>query len=579
MTIFEVLVIKYKMRRYCFLIFIAVISGCNGYRIKHPGSISEGPGLISRNGIVVSANSEASRIGAEILSKGGNAIDAAVATGFALAVCYPEAGNIGGGGFMLIRLADGTTEIIDYREKAPLGASRDMYLDGSDNVIVGSSTETRLASGVPGSVDGMIEAHKKYGRLPFKDIIQPAIDLAENGYIIGDGQANSFNSARKEFADRNVKMPALVKDSLWKEGDIVKQSELAATLRQIRDKGREGFYSGRVAEMIVSEMKRGNGLITIKDIESYRPVWRRPLVGKYHNYTVITAPPPSGGGIALLQMLMMVDKYKLNESGFHSISSMHLMIEAERRAFADRSFFAGDPDFVSIPVDKLISKEYISERMSSFNADKASLSTDIAHGEPEKKASEETTHYSVTDREGNAVSTTTTLNGTFGNCIFVDGSGFLLNNEMDDFSVKPGFPNMYGLTGGEANSIEPGKRMLSSMTPTIILRDGKLFLVTGSPGGSTIPTTVFQVVVNSVDFGMNIQEAVDAARFHHQWMPDLVYLENNSFDSVTARKLECLGHHLTTRSHIGSVNAIMMLDNGSFQGGADRRGNNSAASY
>jgi len=567
------------MRKYCYLIFIALLAGCNSNNFKPGKRIQEGAGLISKNGMVVSANYEASRIGALILEKGGNAIDAAVATGFALAVCYPEAGNIGGGGFMLIRLADGRTDIIDYREKAPLGASRNMYIDPAGNVISRSSTDTHLASGVPGSVDGMLEAHRKYGRLPFSEIIQPAIDLAENGYIIKSPQAYSFNRARKEFTDRNSKKPALVKDSLWKEGDLVRQPDLAATLRLIRDKGHEGFYTGKVAEMIVREMDRGHGLITMKDLDSYKSVWRTPLEGKYHNYTVITAPPPSGGGIALLQMLTMVEKYKLSESGFHSVATMHLMIEAERRAFADRSFFAGDPDFVKIPVDKLIRGEYLSGRMSSFKADKASLSSEIAHGSPEKEASEETTHYSVTDREGNAVSTTTTLNGSFGNCIFVEGAGFLLNNEMDDFSVKPGFPNMYGLTGGEANSIEPGKRMLSSMTPTIILKDEKLFIVTGSPGGSTIPTTVFQVVVNAVDFGMNMQESADAGRFHHQWMPDLVYLENNSFDSITIRKLEGLGHHLTTRSYIGSVNAIMKLNDGSFQGGADRRGNNSAASY
>jgi len=326
-------------------------------------------------------------------------------------------------------------------------------------------------------------------------------------------------------------------------------------------------------------MKRGHGLITEEDLNNYRSVWRKPLEAEYHGYIVITAPPPSGGGIALLQMLSMIEKQKLSEMGFHSAASVHLMIEAERRAFADRSFFAGDPDFVSVPVDKLLEKEYLSGRMSTFSVEKASRSSEIAHGTTQLQTSEETTHYSVADREGNAVSTTTTLNGTFGNSIFVDGAGFLLNNEMDDFSVKPGFPNMYGLTGGEANSIEPGKRMLSSMTPTIIIKDGNLFMVTGSPGGSTIPTTVFQVVVNAIDFGMNIQESVDSGRFHHQWIPDIVYVENNSINSITVRKLEAMGHLLRTRSYIGSVNAIMKLNDGSFQGGADRRGNNSAASY
>lgn len=565
--------------KFCFLIFLLLAAGCVSNSVSRQDKISEGQGIISGNGMVVSAHHEASKVGVEILKKGGNAIDAAVATGFALAVCYPEAGNIGGGGFMLIRMADGKTDVIDYREKAPLAASRDMYLDESGNYINGSSTDTHLASGVPGSVDGLLEVHRKYGKLPFSEVIQPSIELAEGGFKISAGQARSFNSARNNFIERNPTLPALVKDSLWREGDIFKQPELASTLKLIRDKGRDGFYKGQVASLIIREMSRGHGLITERDLNEYRSVWRKPIEGNYEGYRIITAPPPSGGGITLLQMLSMVANHSLKESGYHSPSCVHLIIEAERRAFADRSFFAGDPDFVNFPVAGLLDSGYLSARMSDFKIDKASLSAEITHGSPLKNESEETTHYSVVDKDGNAVATTTTLNGTFGNCIVVEGAGFLLNNEMDDFSVKPGFPNMYGLIGGEANSIAPGKRMLSSMTPTIIEKEGKLFMVAGSPGGSTIPTTVFQVVVNAIDFGMNIQDAVNAGRFHHQWIPDMVFVEKNSIDSISIGKLERMGHVFRTRSQMGSVNAIMRLKEGSFQGGADQRGNNAAAGY
>jgi gamma-glutamyltranspeptidase/glutathione hydrolase len=565
--------------KYCSLIFLVLLPGCKINSDNKSGRIVEGRGITSGNGMVVSAHHVASLIGVEILKKGGNAVDAAVATGFALAVCYPEAGNIGGGGFMLIRLADGKTEVLDYREKAPLEASRDMYLDSSGKVIDGSSTDTHLASGVPGSVDGLIEAHKKYGRLPFREVIQPAIDIAEKGYPLTIFQANSLNYARKDFIERNRKQPALAGESIWKAGDLLKQPDLAETLKLIREKGRDGFYSGSVASMIINEMKRGKGLITEEDLVQYHSIWRKPLEGRYHGFTIITAPPPSGGGITLLQMLSMVENRNLKSYGFHSATAVHIMVEAERRAFADRSFFAGDPDFVSIPVDRLLSMDYLNERMADFKSDKATLSSDILHGTPEKKLPEETTHYSVTDSEGNSVSTTTTLNGSFGSCIVVEGAGFLLNNEMDDFSVKPGFPNMYGLTGGEANSIIPGKRMLSSMTPSIILKDGKIYMVAGSPGGSTIPTTVFQTIINVLDFGMNIQQSVDTGRFHHQWMPDLIYVENNAIDSITTHKLEDMGYYLRTRGPIGSVNAIVKLSDGVFQGGADKRGNNSAAGY
>jgi gamma-glutamyltranspeptidase/glutathione hydrolase len=565
------------MNKYFLLLTSAVIlSSCGSGSNKNAPDIIEGQGIVAEKGMVVSAHPESSRIGVHILKKGGNAIDAAVATELALAVCYPEAGNIGGGGFMVIRTSDGRADAIDYREKAPQKASRDMFLDGSGNVISNISTDTHLASGVPGTIDGILSAQAKYGKLAFSEVIQPAIDLAENGFLLPPGQVRSLNSNRKAFLERNLSRPAFVKDSLWKDGDILKQPELAATLRLIRDKGRDGFYSGMVAEMISEEMKRGNGIITTRDLNDYKAVWRTPLTGFYRGYRIITIAPPSSGGVTLLQLLGLCEKYPLQEMGFHSAPAIHLIIEAERRSFADRAEFLGDPDFVNIPVKQLLDKEYLAERMRSFNTEKASLSSEIGHGQPEGFVSEETTHYSVVDALGNAVSATTTLNGSFGNSIVVRGAGFLLNNQMDDFSSKPGFPNMYGLVGGEANSIRPGKRMLSSMTPTIVEKDGKLFMVVGSPGGSTIATSVFQVIINAIDFGMNMQEAVNAGRFHHQWMPDNVLYENKSLDSTLIKRLENMGHVLINRSAIGRVNAIMILPDGKLSAGADPRGYNVA---
>jgi gamma-glutamyltranspeptidase / glutathione hydrolase len=557
--------------------FFLVICSCN--KTKSSSGITEGLSVTSKNGMVVSAHRESSRIGVEILRKGGNAIDAAVATELALAVCYPEAGNIGGGGFMVIRTADGKVDAIDFREKAPIKASRDMYLDKEGNVIEGLSLNTHLAAGVPGTVDGIIEAHAKYGRLPFKDLIQPSIDLAEKGFPIPENQSYSLNRAKSEFIKRNLKWPAFVKDSLWKTGDILVQPELAATLKLIRDYGREGFYAGKTARLIVKEMDRANGIITLQDLKEYHSAWRAPLVADYKGYRVISVAPPSSGGVILLQLLGISENYPLKEWGFHSVQSIHLMIEAERRTFADRAEFLGDPDFVSIPVSKLLNRKYLSDRMKTFSTEKASLSSDINHGTPEGYESEETTHFSVVDPMGNAVSVTTTLNGGFGSMIVVDSAGFLLNNEMDDFSSKPGFPNMYGLVGGEANSIKPSKRILSSMTPTIVEKEGKLFMVLGSPGGSTIPTSVYQVIVNAIDFDMNITDAVGAGRFHHQWLPDETAFERNNLDSLTLEKLRRMGHIFKERSAIGRVNAIMMLRDGTISAGADPRGLNVAAGF
>jgi gamma-glutamyltranspeptidase / glutathione hydrolase len=564
---------------YLLLLPLSILIGCSPGNGNNKNRITEGKGIITENGIVVSAHRESSRIGNEILMKGGNAVDAAVATEFALAVCYPEAGNIGGGGFMLIRLKDGTSDVIDYREKAPFGASRDMYLDKSGNVTEGLSTDTHLASGVPGTVDGVIRAHSKYGKLPFREVIRPAIDLAEKGFALSSRQAQSLNSNRENFLSRNSGKTAFAGDSLWKEGDYLIQHDLAETLQRISDYGREGFYSGRTAQLIISEMKRGNGIITEQDLNEYTSPFRTPMVTSYKGYKVITVPPPSSGGVILTQLLRMTEPYNLGEMGFHSVAAVHLIVESEKRAFADRAEYLGDPGFMKVPIERLIDSTYIHQRMSDFNPAKATPSAAIKPGVPDAKHSEETTHYSVVDAEGNAVSATTTLNGTFGNSIVVDGAGFLLNNQMDDFSVKPGFPNMYGLVGGEANSVQPGKKMLSSMTPVILENNGNLFLVSGSPGGSTIPTTVFQIIINVIDFGMDIKEAVDAGRFHHQWLPDIISYEKGSLDSLTVSQLNALGHILNTRQVIGSVNAIRILPDGKRAGGADKRGNNTAFGY
>jgi len=560
-------------------LILTILSSCTVNSHKQDIGISEKSGITADSGMVVSAHPQSSSIGIKILQKGGNAIDAAVATEFALAVCFPEAGNIGGGGFMVIRTSDGKSEVIDFREKAPILASRNMFLDKSGNVLEGISTSTHLASGVPGTVDGLITAHSRFGKLPFSEVIQPSINLAENGFILTSEQAEDFNSNRPKFIARNSGQNAFVKDSLWKEGDVMIQKDLSETLKRIRDHGRDGFYSGRTAFLLLREMKKGNGIISERDLNEYKSVLRVPLYSDYKGYKIITVPPPSSGGIILVQLLGMIEPFPLREWGFNSPQTIHLIVEAERRAFADRSEFMGDPKSMTVSVNQLINKKYLINRMNNFMEDQATPSSQTTYGSPERYESEETTHYSVVDSKGNAVSVTTTLNDTFGNSIVVDSAGFLLNNQMDDFSVKPGVPNMYGLVGGDVNSIQPGKRMLSSMTPAIVEKDGKLFLVVGSPGGSTIPTSVFQVIVNVLDFGMSMEEAVDAARFHHQWLPDLVYIEKKRIDSLAYQRLTNMGYELKVRTSIGRVNAIMVLPDGKKASGADKRGNNSACGY
>jgi gamma-glutamyltranspeptidase/glutathione hydrolase len=531
-----------------------------------------------KNGLVVCAYPDAAQAGLAILKRGGNAVDAAVAVQFALAVTLPEAGNIGGGGFMVYRQAKGQTNTLDYREKAPAAASAGMYLDASGNIIPNMSLYTHQASGVPGSVDGMVEAHHKYGKLPWAELLQPAINLARNGFKITARLAADLNNNQADFKRLNPGKHYFVKETPWQAGDILVQTDLAKTLQLISAKGRAGFYEGPVADALIAEMKSGNGLMTAADLKNYHSVWRKAITGKYKNYKVITMPPPSSGGIALVQLLQAVEKYPLHRWGYNTDSTVQLITEAERRVYADRSKYLGDPDFFKVPADSLLRPAYTSLRMSSFNWAQATPSSAIQPGSFVGYESDQTTHYSIVDQEGNAVSITTTLNGSFGSKIVVKGAGFLLNNEMDDFSSKPGTPNMYGLVGGKANSIQPGKRMLSSMTPTILEKDGQLFMVVGTPGGSTIITSVFQTILDVIEFDMNMQQAVAAKRFHHQWLPDEVYLEDNALKPQAKAVLEKKGYKLLEGGSVGRVDAILKTKNG-YQGGADPRGDDTKAGW
>ena len=536
------------------------------------GQLGKDNGGEYRNGMVVCAFPDAAQVGLDILKKGGNAVDAAVAVQFALEVTFPEAGNIGGGGFMVYRSAQGETNTLDFREKAPSKANQDMYLDSAGNVIPGLSLSTHLASGVPGSVDGMVEAHRKYGKLKWEELVQPAIDLARNGFKITKRMAGDLNREAADFKKLNEGKSYLLKDSPWQEGDMLVQEDLAKTLEQVRDKGRAGFYDGIVADELVNEMQSGKGLITKTDLQNYHAIWRKALTGSYKGYKIITMPPPSSGGVALLQLLQSVEKYPLSRWGFNTDSTVQLVVEAERRVYADRSKYLGDPGFYKVPVDSLLKPAYNTSRMSSFSWAKATPSSSIQPGKFIGYESDQTTHYSIVDHDGNAVSITTTLNGSFGSKIFVKGAGFLLNNEMDDFSSKPGVPNMFGLVGGKANSIQPGKRMLSSMTPTIVEKDGKLFMVVGTPGGSTIITSVFQTILNVIEFNQGMQHAVNSKRFHHQWLPDQVYIEKDAIDNTTRAKLEQKGYKIVDGGPSGRVDAILKTQWGYYEGGADPRG-------
>ena len=535
----------------------------------------------ARNGMVVSADALASSVGVEILKKGGNAVDAAVAVGFALAVVHPQAGNLGGGGFMVIRFADGKATTIDFREKAPGAATRDMYMDGEGNVRDEESVYGHRASGVPGSVAGLLYALEAYGTMDRDDVLDPAIKLAKKGFRVHYRLASALESAIEDFTPFPGSMRVFTKNGEpYQEDEKLVQKDLAKTLRKIRKHGVDGFYKGEVAGLILREMERGGGLITRADLAAYRPVERKPVVGSYRGYEITSMGPPSSGGIALSQLLNIVEGYDLRRYGLLSSRSVHVMAEAMKRVYADRAEYLGDPEFIDVPVDWLISKDYAGLRRSQIDTMQATPSDEVHHGESLASESKETTHISVVDKEGNAVSMTTTLNSWFGSKVLVQGAGFLLNNEMDDFSVKPDFPNLYGLIGREANAIQPRKRMLSSMTPTIVTRDGQLFMVVGSPGGSKIITSVFQVIVNVIDFGLDVQEASDAARFHHQWRPDTLRCEENGFPRDVIENLSALGHRVDEGSEQGRVEAILIdYEKGLILGATDSRGYGAAVGY
>lgn len=548
----------------------------------HPVMINEGnyeiqKKIICENGAVVSAHPLASKVGADILKMGGNAIDAAIATQLALAVVYPNAGNIGGGGFMVARLANKKLLTIDYREMAPGKAEKDMYLNEKGNPIAEKSLSGHLASGVPGTVAGLFES-MKYAKLSFEKLIQPAIDLAEKGFVITEREAKSLNGLKNEFAKYNTVTPAFVKEDGWKAGDTLYQKDLAETLKRIKKNGAKGFYEGQTAKLIVEEMQRGHGIITAEDLKNYKPIVREPHVFNYKGYTIIGMPMPSSGGLLIHQMMKMIEDKSIASYGYNSPEAVQLMIEVERRAFADRAQYMGDADYFKVPVKQLSSDEYLKKRMEDYVPGKAGSSQLVKPGEIPGHESEETTHLCIIDKEGNAVSVTTTLNNSYGSKTVVGGAGFILNDEMDDFSVKPGSPNLYGAIGGEANSIKAGKRMLSSMTPTIILKDNKPFIVVGTPGGTTIPTSVFQTIVNILEFGMSTEDAVWKPKFHHQWLPDNVNIEKD-FPDATKKALEAMGYKLIERNGIGRTEVIKVLPNGKFEAVADIRGDDAAEGW
>ena len=536
-------------------------------------------GLTTQKAMIVSARIEASSIGTAILKKGGNAFDAMMATELALAVAYPYAGNIGGGGFMVYRKSNGEIGALDYREKAPLAATRDMYLDNDGNIIKGKSTVGASAVGVPGTIAGVFKAQEKLGLLSVKEILSPVIELAKKGVVVTKKQEDRINKFKKAFETVNRQKILFHRD--WKEGDVIKYSALANTLERISEYGRDEFYKGKTAKILAKFIQDNGGIITEKDLAKYEAKWRIPTTFQYDDLKVISMSPPSSGGICLAQIMNSIESYDLPTYGHNSVKTMQIITEAERRAYADRSHFLGDPDFVSIPTDTLLSKTYSKERMRNFSFKKPTLSEDVSHGNIEIIESNETTHYSIVDQYGNAVSVTTTLNGGYGSKLYSSELGFFLNNEMDDFSSKPGVPNMFGLIGAKANQIAPEKRMLSSMTPTIVEKKGELWMVVGTPGGSTIITSVLQTILNVHEFGMGMQESVNQARFHHQWLPDMITIEPNQFDENIISKLRKIGYAIDEQNSrvIGKVDAILVLKNGQLEAGADPRGDDTAAGF
>ncbi|SFD05775.1 gamma-glutamyltransferase [Algibacter pectinivorans] len=536
-------------------------------------------GLITKNAMVVSARAEASKIGNDILKQGGNAFDAMCATQLALAVAYPYAGNLGGGGFMVYRKANGDIGSIDFREKAPMAATKDMYLDENGDVIPEKSTLGAMAVGVPGSVAGVFEVHEKLGSLPIEAIITPVIELAKKGVVVTKKQEAKFKKYQPLFLKANK--DSILFDLPWKAKDTIKYPKLANTLQRILKHGKDEFYKGETAKILAKFIQDNGGIITEEDLANYQAKWRKPITFSYDDLKVISMAPPSSGGVCLAQIMKMLEPFNLETYGHNTLKTIQVITEAERRAYADRSYYLGDPDFANVPVQPLIKADYLNHRMADFSFEKATPSSQVSHGNIQVVESDETTHYSIVDQFGNAIAVTTTLNGAYGSKLYCSELGFFLNNEMDDFSSKPGTPNMFGLIGAEANKIEPEKRMLSSMTPTIIEKNGKLYMTLGTPGGSTIITSVLQTILNVHEFGMTMQDAVNAPRFHHQWLPDEIRMEPNKFNSKLINNLENLGYSINEEDSpiIGIVDGILVLDDNSYEGGADYRGDDTAVGF